>query len=183
MPIFWGIILIIVTYVLQTSVVSYFRIFQVQPDLMLILVLSYAFFKGPRSGATTGFFGGLIEDLVSLRGFGINALSRTIVGYLSGLLEKTVFVGNIYLFILVVVAMTLVNQLVYMGLIFIVGYTVPFTLVLWRFALPSALYTGLVASFLYLILEKLWFRTEGATLEKPKLVKEELSRKKSFKRS
>ena len=46
---------IIFSYLLQNSVFPYFEMANVVPDVLLILIVSTAFFKGQNAGVLTGF--------------------------------------------------------------------------------------------------------------------------------
>ena len=53
---------IVISYILQTSVFSNFRLADVVPDVMMILTVSMAFISGKRAGALSGFVCGFIID-------------------------------------------------------------------------------------------------------------------------
>jgi len=127
----------------------------VQPDLILILTIAYAFVDGQAFGSAIGFFGGLLQDLTLSRNIGLNALSKTIVGYLAGSMERLIFIESIFLPLVAIFLATLVSQTLYAGLAFLLGFEVSFKAVFRNLIFPSAMYNSLISVFIYPLLLKL----------------------------
>lgn len=81
--------LIICTLLIQTAVLSNRHALPVVPDILLLVVLYIGFHNGSTAGETSGFFSGLLLDFLSAAPLGLNALVRTIVGFVSGLFYQT----------------------------------------------------------------------------------------------
>ena len=82
--------LVILLYILQTTIVPLITVFGIKPDL-LILVLFFIGFKNDVIPAVfAGFFLGLAQDFYSPVILGQNALSKTITGFFSGLFNERV---------------------------------------------------------------------------------------------
>ena len=79
----------------------------VHPNLTLLSVISWSFLRGSSEGMQWGFVGGLALDMVSGAPLGLNTLLITLVGYLAGLGDATVFRSNIVLPIFIIGAITL----------------------------------------------------------------------------
>ncbi|MCS6985199.1 MAG: rod shape-determining protein MreD [Leptospiraceae bacterium] len=86
-------IAIVVSYFLQTSV-DFFRIGHIKPDLLLILTIYFALYKGSFAGIWVGFLGGLLQDM-NIGGYlyptgeakyylGTHALPKTLIGFFVG---------------------------------------------------------------------------------------------------
>ncbi len=140
------------SFVLQTTIIPHLRVFGVQPDLILIVVVTYAFIQGPAAGSVAGFLGGLLEDLVLIRGVGLNVLCKTIMGYVGGLVERALFADNILFLMIAIFVATILNQTIYAGLIFLLGEKVLFWSTFLDLILPSALYNSLLAPLMYHLL-------------------------------
>jgi rod shape-determining protein MreD len=143
-------------WLVQMIFVPYLRIYQAQPNIILIIVVSYAFLRGPSSGAVAGFIGGLLEDLLSLRPLGLSTIGQTIIGYLAGIFAQTIFGGIVFLPAITIAVASFSYQLVYLSIAFVFGHA-DLSLNLIKVALlPSAVYTGLVGSVLFPWLRQLF---------------------------
>jgi len=142
-------LILLAAFVLQTTIVPHLKVYGVQPDLILVVVVIYAFNQGPVAGSVAGFFGGLLEDLVLIRGVGLNVLCKTIVGYLGGLVERALFADNVFLIMIAIFVATILNQIIYGALIYLLGERVLFWPTFLGLVLPSALYNALLAPIVY----------------------------------
>lgn len=147
-----GFLVLLVSFIVQTTIIPHLRVFGAQPDLILIVVVTYAFIQGPNAGSIAGFFGGILQDLVLIRGVGLNVLCKTIMGYLGGLVERALFADNIVLIMIAIFVATILNQLIYAGLIFLLGEKVLFWSTFTGLIIPSALYNALLAPVVYYLL-------------------------------
>ena len=92
---------------LQSTVIPALSIGAVRPDLVLVVVVSAALTGGRESGVLCGAFGGLLQDLLSADPFGLNTLSKMLLGLLFGLYERKVNPGNLWLPLVAIAAGTL----------------------------------------------------------------------------
>ncbi|MDI6689253.1 MAG: rod shape-determining protein MreD [Actinomycetota bacterium] len=144
-----GFLVLLAAFILQTTIAPHIDIRGVQPDFILIVVVTCAFIEGPAIGSVAGFFGGLLHDLVLTQIVGIHALCKTIVGYVAGLVERTIFAESIFLPMAAIFLASLLNQLIYAVVIFLLGYEVPFLMVLMTIVIPSAFYNSLLTPLVY----------------------------------
>ncbi len=79
---------IILCFLLQTSVFSYFTISGVVPNCILVLVISAAYTKGQNKAIVLGFISGLILDFMSSGNLGVCAIIYMIIAYLAGFTNK-----------------------------------------------------------------------------------------------
>jgi rod shape-determining protein MreD len=98
--------IIFLTFIIQESV----SLFNVTPNLTVVLV----FYVGIRKGEVTGiFFGsliGIVEDSLSGTLLGPNLLSKGLVGYLSSLIYSRFFIWTPLLGIISISALTLIDS-------------------------------------------------------------------------
>lgn len=92
----WATLLIIIAGIIQSSLLSRIPLFPVIPDLALIILVYVAYVNGSMTGQITGFTSGFLLDFLSLAPLGFNALIRTIIGSVVGLIK-----GNFFLDILI----------------------------------------------------------------------------------
>ncbi len=132
-----------------------------KPDLVLILTLYFGFKGGMMTGQTTGFLGGLLEDLPSGKQFGVNMLIKTLIGFGAGNLHKKIFTENFSTVFSLVFIGTLVKEAFY-----IIGNQIlPDTFTLYKksglmeflldIVLVETLVNALLAPFIFKLLNKL----------------------------
>lgn len=151
----FGFFLLLIAFLVQITLGSFLSIKGVQPDFILIVVALSAFIEGPINGAVSGFFGGLMLDLVSIRNLGLGALCKTLVGYFAGLVERTILAENIILPMFAIFLATLVDRLIFTGVSFLLGSAYPFREVFWSQVIPTAIYNSLLVPLIYSGLLKL----------------------------
>ena len=76
--------LLLIVLVLQATLFTRFAVGGVQPDLLVAFVVYFGWMRGPIPGTLCGFTVGLIQDLDAPGPLGLNALSKTLVGFLVG---------------------------------------------------------------------------------------------------
>jgi rod shape-determining protein MreD len=77
-------LLVIATVLLEISAVSGVRVLGGNADLVALLVGAAALYGGSLAGAATGFFAGLLMDLLLGQSLGLSSLVLTVVGYWVG---------------------------------------------------------------------------------------------------
>lgn len=102
----------LLAFFLQSTLFHHFSIKGSIPDMVLILVVFYALFRGGRRGTLYGLLCGLLEDLYMGHFIGVNMLAKGFTGYILGRAQGTVFKENLWVGIIAVVAGTLINSLV-----------------------------------------------------------------------
>jgi rod shape-determining protein MreD len=119
--IIWGCVFILAAALLQSTVflrlVVYLRAI---PDMALCILVYSAYVNGIMTGQFTGFFSGLLLDFFSASPLGLNALTRTIIGAVTGLLYDTFILDHFFLPMILCAGATILKALLYwlLGLIF-----------------------------------------------------------------
>jgi len=93
----WATVLILAAGILQSTLLSRVAIFNAVPDLTLGILVYIAYVNGTMTGQVTGFFSGIMLDFLSAAPLGCNALVRTIIGALTGLMKGTFFLDVFFL--------------------------------------------------------------------------------------
>jgi rod shape-determining protein MreD len=107
------ILMVLGSVILQTSILANISIFGIKPNLPLALTVSIALFKGSFQGELFGFFSGFLCDLSSGGPFlGIQSLSLTLVGYLTGLLRRRFYSDSFITQLMSGFTATLVDKLI-----------------------------------------------------------------------
>lgn len=133
----------------QTSVVPAISIFGVQPSLLLVVFVLFAFRTGPLASVWMGFFCGTVLDTYSSGTAGAFALAMTVVGFAVGQMqEKKVHVGY-SLRVGVLGLAVLVHDIIW-HLASRHGIS-QLPLFLLRVSVPGVLYTMLIGAILFAI--------------------------------
>ncbi len=140
---------IILCYLLQTSVFSYFRVSGVVPDCILILIITISYTKGQNSGIVTGFISGLLLDLLFADSIGICALIYMFIAYLAGYANKIYDERNFWLPAIMIFSGEFLFSLAYYITGFLLLGKTSFGTYMLNTILPRSLYTLIIAILLY----------------------------------
>jgi rod shape-determining protein MreD len=111
MKTFYIILMYIAGLVLQTTFFSHLTFFGAKPDLLLIIIVFIAIKRGAMPGEIYGFVGGLMEDFVAYGFLGIQALTKTLMGFGAGFLKNKLEENNIILLMLLVFFTAIISGL------------------------------------------------------------------------
>ena len=93
----WGMAFILLAGLLQSTLFSRIALFHAVPDFTLGILVYIAYVNGTMTGQITGFFSGFMLDFLSSSPLGYNALVRTLIGALTGLMKGTFFLDIFFL--------------------------------------------------------------------------------------
>jgi rod shape-determining protein MreD len=91
------------------------------PDLVLLMVVYIALVTGPMTGLLVGSAAGLVQDALSSGIIGIGGLSKTVCGFLVGLLAAQFILTAPMPRFVVYVAATALHAVLFMGLYALLG--------------------------------------------------------------
>lgn len=148
-------LLVIAAFLLQTVVVPHIRVFGVQPDLILVVVICLALSEGQLFGATFGFAGGFLEDLLMAEHMGFNMLAKTIIASLAGLLKDYGRPGGAVLPVATVLMASVLSQVILALLAFLFGEINIFNAIFNWLIIPTAIYNALFTPFIYPVVSRL----------------------------
>jgi len=147
-------ILILLNYVLQSTIFIRFSIQGVTLDTAVIFIVSYGILRGDIEGAIFGFFAGLTHDLFGSQFVGLHAMLGMSVGFVAGKPFKDYFKDN-YLLPLGMVAMaTIAYQFAFFFVNFLLGFRSAenFWFYLRFIIFPKTIYTASMTIPLYSLL-------------------------------
>ncbi|MBQ9623532.1 MAG: rod shape-determining protein MreD [Treponema sp.] len=138
--------------VFETAILSNMLFLPAVPDFLLIVTLYVSVHNGRLFGVSSGFVSGLFLDFLSASPFGLHSLFRTIIGYISGVFNKTLNMDGVFLPILIGFVATLMKVfMIFVISVFFPDSVVPYSLLsksfLFELAANSIL-TPLVFKFL-----------------------------------
>ena len=148
-------LLIILCFVLQSTVFRSLAFAGIVPNLLVILTASFGFMRGENEGLLIGFFSGLLCDIFFGDVLGFYALILMFIGFLNGKFNRIFYPEDIKLPLgLIIVSDISYSMTCYILLFLMQGkFNFPFYLV--NVIIPEAVYTILVTCILYPIILKL----------------------------
>jgi len=157
-------LVLLVVLILQATVVHRIEIAGVRPDLLVAFVVYFGWMRGPIPGVIGGFTVGLLQDIDAPGPLGLNALAKTVVGFIVAKAGFRVHRSNVGVRFVFFLTAMLVHDLIYFGFYTsgdVGGLVRQFVFV----ALPSALYTTVLVVLLLATVEAtsrtLLLRDEG----------------------
>lgn len=119
MKVVWVLLATVVAAALQTTLALWFPTRAV--DLVLVVVVYAALTSGSVTGLVTGSVAGLIQDALSGGVIGMAGLSKTVVGFLTGIVGTQFIVAHSASRFVVFFLATIVNAVVFMGVYELLG--------------------------------------------------------------
>ena len=144
-------IIISICFVLQTTTFQTLSFAGITPNLMIIVTASYGFMRGRRSGLLTGFFSGLLYDVLFGNTMGLYALLGMATGWLCGKFNANFYRENYFLpAVLSCSAVFFYDCVLYLFGI-VQGISFSFISLLFNIILPEAVYTAVFVIPVYRI--------------------------------
>lgn len=160
---------VVLAFILQIAVMPQFKLFGVQPDLILVVAVVVAVQEGPVQGAIVGFCGGMLMDIVSPQVMGVGAFSETAAAFLAGMLKEFFMTYSILLPVLLVFIVTILELSVNQLTLLMLGQESlpPFNVI--GVILPSAFYNVLAVLVVYPVMRRFRFtqKEESLVFAKP----------------
>lgn len=145
---------ILVCFVLQSSVFTWFSFAGIIPNLMIILTSAFGFMRGEKEGLLIGFFCGLFSDIFFGEFLGFYALVLMYIGFINGKFSRIFYPEDIKLPIALIVISDISYGLLCYILLFLLRGKLNLPYYFTRIILPEALYTIVITMFLYPLILK-----------------------------
>ncbi|MEE0418551.1 MAG: rod shape-determining protein MreD [Lachnospiraceae bacterium] len=156
------IILVLLCFLLQSTVMPAISIASIAPNCLLILTVSFALMRGKKEGMFVGFFGGLLIDLFFGNVLGFYTLLYTYVGYVNGFCYHIFYDDDIKMPILLIAASNLACSILTYVFQFLLRGRIDFFFYLKRIIIPEVIYTMILTMLCYRLLYKLNRKLEKA---------------------
>ena len=95
-------LLILISFLIQSTIYSYHYLNCIAPNMMLILTMSFGLMRGRREGLLTGFFCGFLYDLAFNNILGPYMLLYMIIGYMNGAFHKDFIMEDIFMPVVII---------------------------------------------------------------------------------
>jgi rod shape-determining protein MreD len=147
--------ILIVLYVINTTIIDWIKIFSIKPNLIVALVVCVAVFENYLTGGVFGLFAGYFCDVLSAKAIGPGTLCLMLcgfaIGYLCSVLLQKSMINALWL--------TIVTSFVYNTGLYLIFYAsfnaYEIFLAFFRIIIPEAAYTAVFVLLLYFLIRKL----------------------------
>ncbi|MDE6024428.1 MAG: rod shape-determining protein MreD [Lachnospiraceae bacterium] len=144
-------ILIVINFVLQSTIFGFHDLGSITPNLLLILTMSFGLMRGRREGMLIGFFSGLLVDCFFTSVLGPYMFLYMIIGYVNGFFHKNYMVEDVLLpLIVIIIDDFFFNVIVYL-ISFLLKNRLEFGTFFTNVILPEMLCTALLTIIVYKI--------------------------------
>lgn len=140
---------ILLSFLLQCTVLHVFSIGSITPNLLLILCVSMGLMRGKKSGLWVGFFSGLLIDLFYGSLFGFYALIYMYVGYFSGYACRIYYDDDVKVPMFLVAGMDFFYNIAVYALQFLLRGRLGFGTYFSRIIIPEIFYTTFLTLIVY----------------------------------
>ena len=145
-------IIILASFLLQTTVLQWHPYLEITPNILLIVTFSFGFMRGRSEGLYVGFLCGLLMDLFYGDIIGFYTLIFIYVGYINGIVSNYLVTD----IVLLPMGLCLFSELFYNGYIYIFGFLLRNRLNVIQYVqtviLPETVLTMIFTIFVYGIL-------------------------------
>jgi rod shape-determining protein MreD len=142
---------LLVAFLLQTTVAPNIRIMGANPDFALIIIVSVALVMGPEIGAVFGFLAGTLVAIALIQPLGLSAFAFVLIGYFAGRYAESADLSAGFAPLVAVFAATVLAGLMLAVAQALLERQVPLGFFLGRVLVPSVVLNTLLAAPLYLV--------------------------------
>ena len=143
------VILVIVYFLLHTSVFSKFTLGGIAPNILVILVSTIGFMRGGNEALLIGMSSGLLLDMFSGSYFGMYAFIYLVIAFFNSLLRQWFFGDDMKLPLLLIGVSDLLYGLLVYGCIYLLRGRYDIGFYFMNIIIPEVVYTVLVSLVFY----------------------------------
>ncbi|MBI5418303.1 rod shape-determining protein MreD [Candidatus Poribacteria bacterium] len=143
------IIIIIISILLQGTFLIWFEIKHVKPDLVLAVVVCVALIDNVEQSTIFGFCAGLVEDILCGGILGLNALTKTIIGFTISQFNKNLYNANIIIQALISFLATILHGVIIYSILENFQFNVSWTDNFLNILFPAAFYNVLLTILIF----------------------------------
>ena len=144
-----SVLLIIICFLLQTTVFKGIAFGGIVPNLLIILTASFGFMRGESTGLIFGFFCGFLADIFFGNVLGLNAMIYMYIGYANGKFHRIFYPDDIKLPLCLILFSDLAYGFLYYITLFLMRARFYIRYYFLHIILPEVVYTLLITLLLY----------------------------------
>ena len=148
-----SIITVFIVFLFQTNLFHHLAFNGIVPDLLLIVVCCYGYMRGETSGIISGFFCGLMLDVLYSNNLGFHSIVYLYLGFFNGLLNQLYIEEDIKVPISCVCVSDLISCLMTYCLKFLLNGNFNFQFYFLHIILPEVIYTTALTVAIYPLLK------------------------------
>lgn len=146
-------ILLLCASLIQSALCQHLSPWTIRPDLFIIFVTFFSLKFDTKQASLPIFFVGITKDVFSAGPLGLNAFLFIICGFFISLIKDRIFKEHPFTQAIITFIISLIYGIGYVSILSLSSYSVSITEAGWRSA-AAALYTALIAPFVYRLLRK-----------------------------
>lgn len=141
-------LLLLLTFIVESTLLRFIKIYGVEPDLLMVVVVSFALLDGKYSGIIYGLFAGFLQDVFFNPAVGMTMIPYMIVGYLSGYFNTKVFKEKTFTDFIYVVLSSLVFNAIMLFEMYLLNHSLDITTNIYK-SLISIGYNSIASIILF----------------------------------
>ena len=142
-------LMIIVGFILQTTIFDYLELAGVKPNIMIVITAASGFMFGRRYGMFAGGICGELKDLLFSDIIGMSILLYVFIGFLNGLANKLYFKDDLAIPLTAIGISDVLYGVVFYILSFMLRGRLGIIAYLRQVILPETIYTVIIGIFIY----------------------------------
>lgn len=148
-------LIILVNFILESTLFQYTRVFGIKPDFTIILITSYAIMRGSAFGASIGLVSGLLQDIFYGNAIGVQGLSYMLTGYLIGQANDNVFKDSYIPSIVFNIGAVFIYQHIFFLITYFTKTEISYTYALLKIIIPQSIYNAILGPIAYRLIYRL----------------------------
>jgi rod shape-determining protein MreD len=162
---YWSFLLLSLMALLQCTLLPQIKVLGVQPDLVLLAVVSWSLLRGAQEGMLWALMGGLALDILSSARLGVNTLPLLLISFLAGLWQRGIVRLEVLVPFLAIPVATLVYQGAMVALLKLLGWPATWQASLNHSILPTMLVNTLLVPLVYVLMRWIHRRTRDESMD------------------
>lgn len=142
-------IIIIVCFLLETTVFQKLALASIIPNLLIVVTSSFGFMRGKKEGLIIGFCCGLLKDIMVGDLLGFYALIYMLIGYFNGFFRRIFYGDDMKLPLILIAASDFIYSLMIYVLSFMLKSDFHFMYYFQHVIMPELVYTIIISLGLY----------------------------------
>lgn len=145
-------VLLLICFVLQTTLFPMLHITSTMPNLLIILISCSGFMQGNREGLFMGCAAGLLMDIYSFDVFGFYTLTYMFIGFANGFVHNFFYLKDLKIPAVLITSSDLISCLLIYFFLFLFRSKLNFFMYFTDIIIPEVAFTLLLAVLVYPVL-------------------------------
>lgn len=142
-------IIVLVNFIIESTILHHVSIFGVVPNTSLIIIVCISILSGKKTGSILGLILGFLQDMIFYDVIGVHALIYFIIGYVIGLTDKKVFKENLFLPFVFTAISTFAFHLSYYVFMYFLSINIDMIKFIRNVVIIETFYNSLISVFFY----------------------------------